>query len=135
VRGKAFVSVRDADKRGVAEVGRELVEQGFEVVATRGTQPRCWLEAAGILRARSTRCRGPPAYRRHDQERRDQPDHQHHRGRQAIADSFTIRREALQHKVSYTTTLAGARWPPCWPWSIWTKNSVSSAGHAQGEPR
>jgi carbamoyl-phosphate synthase large subunit len=26
----------------------------------------------------------------------------------AIADSFTIRREALQHKVTYTTTLAGA---------------------------
>jgi carbamoyl-phosphate synthase large subunit len=30
-------------------------------------------------------------------------------GRKAIADSYTIRREALQHKVAYTTTLAGAR--------------------------
>ena len=30
-------------------------------------------------------------------------------GRQAIADSYEIRRKALQHKVSYTTTLAGAR--------------------------
>ena len=29
-------------------------------------------------------------------------------GRQAIADSFTIRRNALQRKVTYTTTLAGA---------------------------
>ena len=29
-------------------------------------------------------------------------------GKQAIADSFTIRREALQHKVCYTTTIAGA---------------------------
>ena len=29
-------------------------------------------------------------------------------GKQAIADSFTIRREALQHKVCYTTTMAGA---------------------------
>ena len=28
--------------------------------------------------------------------------------KQAIADSFTIRREALQHKVCYTTTMAGA---------------------------
>ena len=28
-------------------------------------------------------------------------------GKQAIADSFAIRRNALQHKVSYTTTLAG----------------------------
>ena len=29
--------------------------------------------------------------------------------KQAIADSYTIRRNALQHKVSYTTTIAGAR--------------------------
>lgn len=29
-------------------------------------------------------------------------------GRQAIADSFSIRREALQHKVTYSTTIAGA---------------------------
>ena len=30
-------------------------------------------------------------------------------GKQAISDSFTIRREALNRKVCYTTTIAGAR--------------------------
>src|SRR3546814_9606971 len=30
-------------------------------------------------------------------------------GKQAIADSFSIRREALQHRVTYSTTVAGAR--------------------------
>ena len=30
-------------------------------------------------------------------------------GRQAIADSFSIRREALQHRVTYSTTVSGAR--------------------------
>ena len=30
-------------------------------------------------------------------------------GRQAIADSFSIRREALQHRVTYSTTVAGAK--------------------------
>src|SRR3546814_14597981 len=30
-------------------------------------------------------------------------------GRQAIADSFSIRREALQQGVTYSTTIAGAR--------------------------
>jgi carbamoyl-phosphate synthase large subunit len=30
-------------------------------------------------------------------------------GKKAIADSYTIRASALQHKVSYTTTIAGAR--------------------------
>ena len=29
-------------------------------------------------------------------------------GKKAIQDSFTIRASALQHKVSYTTTIAGA---------------------------
>ena len=29
-------------------------------------------------------------------------------GEQAIADSFAIRRSALQHKIAYTTTMAGA---------------------------
>ena len=30
-------------------------------------------------------------------------------GKQAIADSFSIRREALQHRVTYSTTIAGAK--------------------------
>ena len=30
-------------------------------------------------------------------------------GKQAIADSFSIRREALQQRVTYSTTVAGAR--------------------------
>ena len=30
-------------------------------------------------------------------------------GKQAIADSFSIRREALQQRITYSTTVAGAR--------------------------
>ena len=30
-------------------------------------------------------------------------------GRQAIADSFLIRREALNHKIAYATTMAAAK--------------------------
>jgi carbamoyl-phosphate synthase large subunit len=30
-------------------------------------------------------------------------------GKKAISDSFTMRREALQNRVSYYTTMAGAR--------------------------
>ena len=33
-------------------------------------------------------------------------------GKQALRDSFTIRREALQRKLCYTTTIAGA-WATC----------------------
>ena len=35
-------------------------------------------------------------------------------GKQAIADSYSIRREALMHKISYTTTIAAAQ-PPARP--------------------
>jgi carbamoyl-phosphate synthase large subunit len=107
MRGKAFVSVRDADKEGVAEVGRELVKQGFEVIATRGTQEV--LEAAGIQCEQVNKVtEGRPHIV--DMIKNDEVSLiiNTTEGRQAIADSFTIRREALQHKVSYTTTLAGS---------------------------
>ncbi|ACL72065.1 carbamoyl-phosphate synthase large subunit [Thioalkalivibrio sulfidiphilus] len=106
-RGKAFVSVREADKGGVAKVGRALVEQGFEVIATRGTAEV--LKAAGI---ECTPVNKVTEGRPHivDMIKNDEISLivNTTEGRQAIADSFTIRREALQHKVSYTTTLAGA---------------------------
>jgi len=35
--GKVFISVRDPDKRRVAELARQLVQRGFSVVATGGT--------------------------------------------------------------------------------------------------
>src|SRR5205085_2111992 len=35
--GRVFISVRDEDKEGAAELGRRLVACGFEIVATRGT--------------------------------------------------------------------------------------------------
>jgi len=106
-RGKAFVSVREADKGGVAEVGKMLVEQGFQVIATRGTAEV--LKAAGID---CTQVNKVTEGRPHivDMIKNDEISLivNTTEGRQAIADSFTIRREALQHKVSYTTTLAGA---------------------------
>jgi len=106
-RGKAFVSVREADKGGVAEVGKMLVEQGFQVIATRGTAEI--LKAAGID---CTPVNKVTEGRPHivDMIKNDEISLivNTTEGRQAIADSFTIRREALQHKVSYTTTLAGA---------------------------
>ncbi|SFD85851.1 carbamoyl-phosphate synthase large subunit [Thiohalospira halophila DSM 15071] len=105
--GRVFVSVRDADKGGIASVVERLVASGFEVVATGGT--------AEVLRAAGLECEvvnkvteGRPHIV--DMIKNDEialiintTD-----GKQAIADSYEIRREALMHKVTYTTTLAGA---------------------------
>jgi carbamoyl-phosphate synthase large subunit len=106
--GRAFVSVRDRDKAQAVEVSRGLREVGFEIVATRGT--------AASLRAAGIECvvvnkvnEGRPHVV--DMLKNDEIDLivNTTEGKQAIADSASIRQAALQHKVSYTTTIAGAR--------------------------
>lgn len=105
--GLAFLSVRDADKEGVVEVAKGLIACGFKVISTDGT---CRvLREAGVESARVNKVNeGRPHIV--DMIKNDEialivntTD-----GPQAIADSADIRRSALQHKVYYTTTLAGA---------------------------
>jgi carbamoyl-phosphate synthase large subunit len=105
--GKAFVSVRDADKPRVAAMARRLVERGFELYATRGTA--AVLEAAGVPCRRINKVtEGRPHVV--DMIKNDEVSLiiNTAEGKQAIRDSYAIRREALHHKVSYTTTMAGA---------------------------
>lgn len=106
--GKAFVSVRDIDKPEVIGVARRLVELGFEVLATRGTA--ALLEEQGIA---VTRVNKVTEGRPHivDMIKNDEVSFIINtvEGKQSTADSYTIRREALMHKVGYTTTIAGAR--------------------------
>ncbi len=106
--GRAFVSVKDADKSASLEIARDLLRQGFEIVATRGT--------AAFLSEQGVACRtvnkvieGRPHVV--DLIKNDEIDLivNTTEGKQAIADSYSIRREALMHKVSYFTTVAGAR--------------------------
>jgi carbamoyl-phosphate synthase large subunit len=105
--GKALLSVREADKRRVVGVARSLVELGFELVATSGTHDA--VQAAGIP---CTRVHKVNEGRPHivDMIRSDEISLivNTTEGKQAILDSASIRRAALQHKVSYTTTIAGA---------------------------
>lgn len=106
-RGRAFVSVRDADKVALIEIAKSLVAQGFELVATRGTAKV--LKSANIDVAIVNKVvegrphiidmlkNGEIKYILNTTE-----------GKQAIADSASIRRSALQQKVYYSTTLAAA---------------------------
>jgi carbamoyl-phosphate synthase large subunit len=106
--GRAFISVRDADKPKVVDVARELERLGFALVATKGT--------AIALRSHSLDCEtvhkvgeGRPHIVDMIKNDRIHLIVNTTEGKRAIADSFSIRREALMHKVSYTTTLAAAR--------------------------
>ncbi len=105
--GKAIISVRDADKAKLPEVGRALIECGFELVATSGTAKA--LVSAGVPCQKINKVdEGRPHIV--DIIKNDDVDYivNTTEGHKAIADSFLIRRSALQHKVAYTTTLAGA---------------------------
>lgn len=105
-KGKAFLSVREADRAGITKVGRMYAELGFDIVATRGTA--AVLEEAGVdCKVVNKVADGQPHIV--DMIKNDEINLivNTTEGRQSMADSYTIRRAALQHKVTSTTTLAG----------------------------
>jgi carbamoyl-phosphate synthase large subunit len=105
--GRVLLSVRDADKKRIVGVARDLRELGFELVATGGTFRA--MESAEIecLRANKV-AEGRPHIV--DMIKNDEFSIivNTTEGKKAIEDSAAIRKSALQHKVSYTTTLSGA---------------------------
>lgn len=105
--GTAFLSVRQADKPDLVAVAKGLLEQGFRLVCTQGTCET--LKAAGVDAERVNKVnQGRPHIV--DMIKNDEIDLIVNTtdGVQAIKDSADIRRSALQHKVYYTTTMAGA---------------------------
>ncbi|HED39275.1 MAG TPA: carbamoyl-phosphate synthase large subunit [Chromatiales bacterium] len=105
--GRVFISVRDGDKPRAIEVARMLREMGFEIVATRGTKET--LKQAGIAcEAVNKVAEGRPHIV--DMIKNGEVNFiiNTTSGKRAVSDSSQIRRAALQHKLTYTTTIAGA---------------------------
>ncbi|NDW47973.1 carbamoyl-phosphate synthase large subunit [Ruegeria sp. PrR005] len=106
--GRAFISIKDADKgAAMLEAAQVLVDQGFTLVATRGTQS--WLAGHGV----------PCEVVNKVYEGRPDvvdmlKDGQVHlvmnttEGAQAVSDSKAIRSIALYDKIPYFTTAAGS---------------------------
>ncbi len=106
--GKAFLSVRDGDKPRLLPVAQDLLQRGYGLVATSGTA--AFLASHGVPCERINKVvegrphivdlikNGEIVFIVNTTE-----------GKQAIADSFSIRREALQMRITYSTTIAGAR--------------------------
>ncbi|MDA0787890.1 MAG: carbamoyl-phosphate synthase large subunit [Proteobacteria bacterium] len=106
--GCVFLSVRDADKGQAPEIAAGLIDLGFRIVATRGTAKV--IQEAGIeVSIVNKVLEGRPHIL--DMLKNQEIDFiiNTTEGKQAIADSFAIRRTALQQKVCYTTTMAGGR--------------------------
>ena len=105
--GKAFVSVRDFDKDDVVIVAKELVDLGFELVATRGTAAK--LSGVGISVTTVNKVtEGRPHIVDMIKNREIALVINTTEGERAIKDSAAIRRSAETNRVYYTTTLAAA---------------------------
>jgi carbamoyl-phosphate synthase large subunit len=107
--GKAFISVRNDDKAAAVEVARNLVGVGFTLIATRGTAAA--LAAAGLpVTPVNKVAEGRPHIV--DMLKNGEVKlivNTVEPRRQAVSDSLSIRSSALQGRITYYTTIAGAR--------------------------
>jgi carbamoyl-phosphate synthase large subunit len=105
--GTALLSVRDRDKPGALKLAKILVERGFHLVATDGT--------ARYLAEHGMQCRRVNKVREGRPHIVDMIKNSEiifivntTEGKQAIRESHSIRGAAVQHKVTYYTTMAAA---------------------------
>ena len=106
--GKAFISVRREDRERVVEIAQALADLGFQLIATRGSAIA--LQAAGLS---VTPVNKVTEGRPHivDMIKNGEISFIVNvvEDKRAMQDSYSIRRNALQQKVTYFTTLAGAK--------------------------
>jgi carbamoyl-phosphate synthase large subunit len=106
-KGTVFVSVKDADKARILEATRLLAGLGFKVLATSGTQR--YLVERGVDAVKINKvAEGRPHIVDAIKNGEVQLVFNTTEGATALADSRSLRRAALLHKVPYYTTLSGA---------------------------
>jgi carbamoyl-phosphate synthase large subunit len=105
--GTAFISVKDKDKKAAAALAARLLKLGFKLIATSGTQR--FLAAQGLpVEPINKVLEGRPHCVDAIINGQVQLVINTTEGAQAIADSFSIRREALVGNVPHYTTITGA---------------------------
>jgi len=105
--GTVFVSVKDADKPRILGATRLLAGLGFRVMATSGTQR--YLAEQGVQAVKINKvAEGRPHIVDAIKNGEVQLVFNTTEGATALADSRSLRRAALLHKVPYYTTLSGA---------------------------
>lgn len=103
-----FISVRDSDKAGVVDVAKRLAGFGFNIVATGGTHDM--LVGAGVACKRVNKVsEGRPHIVDMMKNGQIHLAINTTEGKQALKDSFPIRREALQNKILVANTLNAGR--------------------------
>jgi carbamoyl-phosphate synthase large subunit len=105
--GRCFLSVRERDKSGVVELARKLLARGFDLVATEGTA-RVIGQAGLPVRVVNKVREGRPHCVDMIKNNEIVLIVNTTEGKQAVSESHSIRREAVQRRVTYYTTLAAA---------------------------
>ncbi|MGV8831007.1 MAG: carbamoyl-phosphate synthase large subunit [Devosia sp.] len=106
-KGAVFISVRDEDKQYIVDMARHLVEGGFTIIATGGTQK--YLVENGIAAAKINKVlEGRPHIVDSMKNGGVQLVINTTDGMKSISDSRDIRRTALLAKIPYYTTIDGA---------------------------
>ncbi|MDR3581474.1 MAG: carbamoyl-phosphate synthase large subunit [Oryzomonas sp.] len=106
--GNVFISVREVDKKHVVTTAEKLYKNGFGILATGGTA--AFLEEKGIpVRRINKVMEGRPHVVDAIKNGEISLVVNTTQGAQAVADSFSIRRESLMQGIAYYTTVAGAK--------------------------
>lgn len=108
-KGKIFLSVQDRDKALLKRVAKNFIDQGYSLVATEGTAN--FLHQAGFSVASIAKEAGDhlPILEMIKAGEIALVINTVERNPQAIEASYQIRRSALNHRVPYYTTIAGAK--------------------------
>jgi carbamoyl-phosphate synthase large subunit len=107
--GKVFLSVRDADKVKMVEVARALTDLGFSLVATRGTAAAIAQAGLAVQPVNKVQEGRPHIVDLLKNREVTLIVNTVEEDRRSIKDSWSIRNAALQNKITYYTTIAGAR--------------------------
>jgi carbamoyl-phosphate synthase large subunit len=106
-KGKALLSVRQTDKQRVIALGKEMINAGYQLEATRGTATTLYdagLKCTVVNKMTEGRPNIVDAIKNNEYCYIVNTTE----GRQTITDSVYIRREALLNKIAYTTTMNAA---------------------------
>jgi carbamoyl-phosphate synthase large subunit len=107
--GKVFISVKNADKPKAEEIARTLRELGFGIVATKGTAAhlqKCGIECEPVNKVLEGR---PHIVDMVKNREITLIINTVEEDKRSIRDSWSIRNAALQGRITYYTTIAGAR--------------------------
>jgi carbamoyl-phosphate synthase large subunit len=107
--GKAFLSVRNADKARAIEVARALDELGFALVATKGTAAAISGAGLKVQPVNKVQEGRPHVVDMIKNREISLIVNTVEEDRRSIQDSHSIRTTALQNRITYYTTISGAR--------------------------